>query len=76
MSTSTLRLIVSNGNDSEELGDLQGTWIVNPIDESVTVLRLEAEEYVEHGLFGRGESATSVLLAGFSGSVGDLFDAR
>src|SRR5919108_4867244 len=37
-------------------------WIVNPDEETITVLRLEVDGYVEHGVFGRGETATSVLL--------------
>jgi len=51
-------------------------WIVNPLDESVIVLRLEGEKYTEHGLFLRGESAISLLLDGFSIYVDDIFDAR
>ncbi len=31
--------------------------------------------YVEHGVFGRGERATSVLLAGFEADVVDVLDA-
>ncbi|MDQ6695550.1 MAG: Uma2 family endonuclease [Chloroflexota bacterium] len=51
-------------------------WIVNPLDETVTVLRLQGEEYAEHGLFRRGDMASSALLAGFSVQVSELFDAR
>lgn len=50
-------------------------WIVNPLDASVTVLTLGGERYAEHGLFRRGERATSKLLDGFSVSVDELFDA-
>ena len=50
-------------------------WIVNPIDESVTVLALRGDAYEEHGAFGRGQSAQSVQLEGFSVEVSELFDA-
>ena len=51
-------------------------WIVNPEDETITVLRLQGEQYAEHGVFRRGDTATSALLAGFTLSVNDVFDAR
>ena len=51
-------------------------WIVNPIDETIAVLRLAGDSYVEHGVFPRGDIATSHLLTGFMVSVSDLFDAR
>jgi Uma2 family endonuclease len=51
-------------------------WIVHPEDETITVLRLDGEQYVEHGVFRRGEAATSALLAGFSLAVSDVLDAR
>jgi Uma2 family endonuclease len=51
-------------------------WIVNPIDETISVLSLSNEAYVEHGIFRRGESTNSLLLAGFSVSVDDVFDAK
>ena len=50
-------------------------WIVNPIDESVTVLTLRNDAYEEHGAFGRGQRAESALLEGFSIEVSELFDA-
>ncbi|MDQ6695551.1 MAG: Uma2 family endonuclease [Chloroflexota bacterium] len=51
-------------------------WIVNPLDGTITVLRLQGEEYAEHGLFRRGDVASSALLAGFSVQVSELFDVR
>lgn len=51
-------------------------WIVNPLDETVTVLALDAATYREHGVFHRGESALSALAPGFSVSVSELLDAR
>ena len=50
-------------------------WIVNPIDESVTVLALRSDVYEDHGIFGRGQKAESAQLEGFSVAVSELFDA-
>jgi Uma2 family endonuclease len=51
-------------------------WIVNPLDETVRVLTLADNRYVDHGLFQRGEAATSALLEGFARSVAAVFDAK
>jgi Uma2 family endonuclease len=51
-------------------------WIVNPENETVTVLSLEAEGYIEHGVFGRGDTAASALLQGFTVQVDAILDAR
>src|SRR5262245_2067492 len=50
-------------------------WIVDPQMEAIAVLRLEGAKYVEHGLFGRGATAGSRLLAGFAVSADVVFDA-
>ena len=50
-------------------------WIVNPLDETVTVLVLEGDRYAEHGVFRRGQRAASHYLEGFSVSVAEVFDA-
>jgi len=39
------------------------------------VLRLAGTAYVEHGVFTRGTSATSVLLEGFTVAVAAVLDA-
>lgn len=44
-------------------------WIVDPEEGRITVLALEGGAYVEHGVFARGQRATSRLLAGFSVDV-------
>jgi Uma2 family endonuclease len=50
-------------------------WIVDPQTETITVLRLEEASYVEHGIFRRGESATSAHYAGLAAPVTDVLDA-
>jgi Uma2 family endonuclease len=50
-------------------------WIVNPLDETITVLVLQGDRYVEHGASRRGEAAASALLGGFAVSVDVVFDA-
>lgn len=55
-------------------------WIVNPFDETITVLTSgndpTATRYAEHSIFGRGQRATSPLLAGFGVAVDAVFDAE
>jgi Uma2 family endonuclease len=54
-------------------------WIVNPLnqlDQTITVLALDGTSYREHGVFHRGQQATSKLLADFAVSVGEVFDAQ
>ena len=50
-------------------------WIVNPIDETVTVLGLSDGQYVEHLVFRRGQQARSLCLPEFSVAVTAVFDA-
>lgn len=50
-------------------------WIVDPETETVTVLALDGDAYVEHGLFQRGETATSRLLPGFVVAVDKVLTA-
>ena len=50
-------------------------WIVDPRTETISVLKLDADGYVEHGAYGRGDSATSSTLAGFGVDVAQVFDA-
>jgi Uma2 family endonuclease len=51
-------------------------WIINPLDETISVLALADGQYVEHGIFGRGARARSRLIDGLAVSAGDLFDAE
>jgi hypothetical protein len=41
-----------------------------------TALTLRGAAYAIHGVFRRGELATSVLLDGFAVEVGAVFDAQ
>ena len=50
-------------------------WIVNPMDETVTVLVLADGEYREHGVFRPGDHVDSLALSGFSVNVHEMFDA-
>ncbi len=50
-------------------------WIVNPIDETITVLTLAGEHYTERGIFQRGQQASSRLIPPFAVSVDAVFDA-
>jgi len=50
-------------------------WIVDPLQQLITVLTLQGEAYVEHGVFTPGRQATSVLLEGFAVEVTEVFAA-
>ena len=56
-------------------GGIPEYWIADPRDETITVFTLKDGAYVEHGVFGRGGSATSPLLEGFAADVSAVFDA-
>jgi Uma2 family endonuclease len=50
-------------------------WIVDPQEKQITVLVLEGRTYREHGVFGPGTTAASILLPGFTTSVDAVFAA-
>ena len=50
-------------------------WIVDPQEDRVTVLVLQDNNYVEHGVFQLDEEATSVLLSGLRVDVRAMFNA-
>ena len=50
-------------------------WVVDPRDQTITVLELRADGYVEHGVHARGAEAASRLLAGLRVNVAEVFDA-
>ena len=51
-------------------------WIVNPIIERISVLKLDGDTYTTHGEWGRSERATSALLPDFSANVSAVLDAE
>ncbi len=76
--------VVSEEKPERDLVDKRGDyaegrvpeyWIVNPQTETITILRLSGEAYEEAGVYRRGDTAASVLLAGFSVAVSAVFDA-
>ena len=73
------RDLIEKRQDYAEAG-IPEYWIVNPFDETITVLTLgndpTAGLYVQHGIFGRGQLATSSLLTGFGVAVDAVFDAE
>ena len=50
-------------------------WIVDPQEDRVTVLVLQDNNYVEHGVFQLDDEATSVLLSGLRVDVRAMFNA-
>lgn len=50
-------------------------WIVDPEQRTITILTLDGKKYRVHGEFGRGQTATSVLLDAFAVSVDETFAA-
>lgn len=69
-----VRDLVAKRRDYAEAG-IPEYWIVDPEVETVTVLRLDGGTYAEHGVFGRGATATSAHYAGLSVAVDAVFDA-
>ena len=66
-------LIEKRGDYAE--GQVPEYWIVNPEDETVTVLQLKDATYVEVGAFHRGESVASGIVPGFAIDASAIFDA-
>jgi len=56
--------------------EIREYWIVNPLEETITVLTLQGTTYIEHGVFRRGQHVTSVLLVDLDLSADDVFDAK
>lgn len=50
-------------------------WIVNPLTETITVLKLTGNHYTEHGSFRRGEIAISAGFPALQADVATVFDA-
>jgi Uma2 family endonuclease len=69
------RDIVTKRTEYAEAG-IPEYWIVNPQDETITVLELQNDAYIEHGVFRRGDRADSKLIPGLNVGVDDVFDVR
>jgi Uma2 family endonuclease len=76
--------VVSKDKPERDLKDKRGDyaeghvpeyWIVNPLTETITVLRLQGDSYEEVGCFRRGQTAVSALMPEFSVDVSKVFDA-
>jgi len=50
-------------------------WIVDPLEQCITVLTLNGQVYREQGVYRAGEMAASVLLQGFSVDVSSVLAA-
>jgi len=50
-------------------------WLVNPLNETITVLTLRDGQYAEHGVFTGGMRATSALLPEVAVEVAEVFAA-
>ena len=68
------RDLVDKRMDYAEAG-IPEYWIADPRDETIRVLTLQDTGYTEHGVYRRGETAASPLLAGFAAEVSAVFDA-
>ena len=68
------RDLVEKRADYAEAG-IPEYWIVDPRDETITVLVLDGESYVARGVHARGDKAASPLLDGFAADVAAVFDA-
>jgi Uma2 family endonuclease len=64
------------GTPTWEIAYLYPYQIVDPQERRIIVLTLDGDEYRVHGEFGPGETASSVLLPGFSVSVGAVLAAE
>ena len=82
------RDLVTKRSDYAEAG-IPEYWIADPRNETITVLKLSSaasaasrtgesrieQTYAEHGVFSRGQTATSVLFEGLAADVAAAFDA-
>ncbi len=68
------RDLVEKRADYAEAG-IPEYWIADPRDATITVLALEGDAYIEHGVYGAGDTAASRLLDGFAADVEAVFDA-
>ena len=69
------RDLVTKRTEYERVG-IQEYWIVDPEQETVTVLSLSGEVYSEGDLFGRGDIVKSPLLPELALPVAEILDAN
>ncbi len=78
--------VVSSGHENRERdlvikrreyakAGIREYWIIDPKEETITVLTLAGKTYKVHGVFKPDEEATSKLLKGFKVAVSDAFSA-
>lgn len=78
--------VVSEGSDNRERdlvkkradyaqGGIPEYWIIDPNQQTITVLKLDGDHYNVHGEFKPGSTATSALLNGFGVEVESVFAA-
>ena len=48
-------------------------WLVDPYAKTITILRLGADGYNVHAVYGEGDALSSPTLAGFSMNLSELF---
>ena len=68
------RDLVEKRTDYAEAG-IPEYWIVDPRDETITVLAMEGDAYSDLGVFAAGDAAKSRVLEGFAADVSSVFDA-
>ncbi len=68
------RDLVDKRHDYAE-GQIPEYWIVNPQNETITVLQLVGDAYQEAGCYRRCESAHSILRPEFTVAVNAVFDS-
>ena len=66
------RDLLTKRHDYAEAG-IPEYWIVNPLDETITVLTLPGDAYVEYAVFARGDQAAGAILPGFSVEATEVF---
>lgn len=69
-----VRDLVKKRREYAEAG-VREYWIVDPDDETLTVLALEGEHYTERGVYCRGQTATSATFDGLAADVAGVLDA-
>lgn len=66
---------ISEKPEDYALAGIPECWIVDPKMARISVLKLSGKKYVKHGVFKKGQRATSALLKGFNLDVSAVFNA-